>query len=119
MCADVVMEVQARDAQANRAGAAKRTLEEALAAVSPRVVPRPATWASRLIHGSVTALWVLLFARAFFLHGVVAWATGLAYVLYDTLLLCFVTLKSWPLARRMAQAGAAAGAPPGRARRLA
>jgi len=111
------MEARA-DAQSNSSGATRRSLEEALSAVSPRLTPRQATWAGRLIHGSVTALWVLLFARAFFLHGVVAWATGLAYVIYDTLLLFFVTLKSWPLARRMAQAGATAGASAAGARRL-
>jgi cellulose synthase/poly-beta-1,6-N-acetylglucosamine synthase-like glycosyltransferase len=102
MCADVVIEPQTPTVQAGRAASTpKHSLEEALAAISPRITPRQATWAGRLIHGSVTALWVLLFARAFFLHGVVAWATGLAYVIYDTLLLFFVTLKSWPLARRM------------------
>ncbi|CAB3756216.1 glycosyltransferase family 2 protein [Paraburkholderia humisilvae] len=102
MCSDVVIEKEAPQAQADRSGGTPRhSLEDALAALSPRLVPRQATWAGRLIHGSVTALWVLLFARAFFLHGLVAWATGLAYVLYDTLLLCFVTLKSWPLAGRM------------------
>jgi cellulose synthase/poly-beta-1,6-N-acetylglucosamine synthase-like glycosyltransferase len=119
MCADVVIEPQASNAQAGRAGSTpKHSLEDALAAISPRITPRQATWAGRLIHGSVTALWVLLFARAFFLHGVVAWATGIAYVVYDTLLLCFVTLKSWPLARRMSQAGATAGASAAGARRL-
>ncbi|GAB2896682.1 glycosyltransferase family 2 protein [Paraburkholderia jirisanensis] len=104
MCADIVAEEAkvVAGVPADRAYCApKRSLEEALAAVSPRIVPRGATWAGRLIHGSVTALWILLFARAFFLHGLVAWATGLAYVLYDTVLLVFVTIKSWPLAGRL------------------
>ncbi|MFC0399927.1 glycosyltransferase family 2 protein [Paraburkholderia rhizosphaerae] len=102
MCADLVIEKEAPQAQDDRSGGTpKRSLEDALAALSPRIVPRRATWAGRLIHGGVTALWLLLFARAFFLHGVVAWATGLAYVLYDTLLLFFVTVKAWPLAKRM------------------
>src|SRR5262249_19247067 len=93
---------EAQQTQASRShGAPRQSLEDALAAVSPRIVPRDATWAGRLIHGTVTALWVLLFARAFFLHGLVAWATGIAYVLYDTLLLFFVTMKSWPLAKRI------------------
>src|SRR5690349_18207322 len=117
MCSDRVVEAQT-DAQFDPSSAPEHSLEDALAEISPRIAPRHATWAGRLIHGSVTALWVLLFARAFFLHGVVAWATGLAYVIYDTLLLFFVTLKSWPLARRMAQAGAMAGAPAAGARRL-
>jgi cellulose synthase/poly-beta-1,6-N-acetylglucosamine synthase-like glycosyltransferase len=77
----------------------KRTLEQALALASPRIVPRPTTLLSTLIHLSVVALWLLLFARAFFLQGVVAWSTGIAYVIYDTLLLVFVTLKTLPLMR--------------------
>ncbi|HEY1998258.1 glycosyltransferase family 2 protein [Paraburkholderia sp.] len=77
----------------------KRTLEQALALASPRIVPRPTTLLSTLIHLSVVVLWLLLFARAFFLQGVVAWSTGIAYVLYDTLLLAFVTWKTLPLVR--------------------
>ena len=76
------------------------SLREALAVASPRINPRKGTWQSAVIHGSVTALWLLLFARAFFLHGALAWSTGIAYVLYDTLLLAFVTVKTWPLIRR-------------------
>jgi cellulose synthase/poly-beta-1,6-N-acetylglucosamine synthase-like glycosyltransferase len=78
----------------------KLSLREALAAASPRINPRKGTWQSGVIHGSVTALWLLLFARAFFLHGALAWSTGIAYVLYDTLLLAFVTVKTLPLIRR-------------------
>ncbi|MGH8781713.1 glycosyltransferase family 2 protein [Paraburkholderia sp.] len=89
----------------------KTSLEQALAAASPRIVPRPVTLTGLLIHGSVGVLWLILFARAFFLHGLVAWSTGLAYVIYDTLLLVFVTLKALPLAygarpRSVAPAGA-------------
>jgi cellulose synthase/poly-beta-1,6-N-acetylglucosamine synthase-like glycosyltransferase len=116
MCSDAVIETQAPQAQAKSAASTpKHSLEEALAALSPRITPRGATWAGRLIHGGVTVLWILLFARAFFLHGVVAWSTGLAYVIYDTLLLFFVTIKSWPLARGIA---AAAAAPAASGRRL-
>ncbi|MGF6721619.1 cellulose synthase/poly-beta-1,6-N-acetylglucosamine synthase-like glycosyltransferase [Paraburkholderia sp. GAS41] len=70
-----------------------------MALASPRIVPRPTTLLSTLIHLGVVALWLLLFARAFFLQGVVAWSTGIAYVVYDTLLLAFVTLKTLPLMR--------------------
>ena len=76
------------------------SLEAALAKASPRIAPRPVTVASVLIHGSVVVLWMVLFARAFFLHGVVAWSTGIAYVVYDTLLLMFVGAKSWTLVKR-------------------
>ena len=77
----------------------KTSLEAALAQASPRIAPRPVTLASVLIHGGVVVLWLALFARAFFLHGVVAWSTGIAYVVYDTLLLMFVAAKSWTLVR--------------------
>ncbi|SEI64792.1 glycosyltransferase family 2 protein [Paraburkholderia diazotrophica] len=80
-------------------GRSRLSLRDALEAVSPRINPRKASWQSIVIHGSVTALWLLLFARAFFLHGALAWSTGIAYVVYDTLLLAFVTVKTWPLIR--------------------
>ena len=70
-----------------------------MALASPRIVPRPTTLLSTFIHLSVVVLWLLLFARAFFLQGVVAWSTGIAYVVYDTLLLVFVTVKTLPLIR--------------------
>jgi cellulose synthase/poly-beta-1,6-N-acetylglucosamine synthase-like glycosyltransferase len=77
----------------------KTSLEAALALASPRIAPRPFRLPSVLIHGGVLLLWLVLFARAFFLHGVVAWSTGIAYVVYDTLLLAFVAAKSWTLVR--------------------
>ncbi|MFM0741274.1 glycosyltransferase family 2 protein [Paraburkholderia xenovorans] len=78
----------------------KKTLEQALALASPRILPRPTTSLSTLIHLSVVVLWLLLFARAFFLKGALAWSTGIVYVLYDTVLLAFVTWKALPLMRR-------------------
>ncbi|WP_233885174.1 glycosyltransferase family 2 protein [Paraburkholderia flagellata] len=72
----------------------KNTLEEALARTSPRLVPPPTPFASIAIHLGVMALWFVLFARAFFLQGVVAWSTGIAYVVYDTVLLLFVAWKA-------------------------
>jgi cellulose synthase/poly-beta-1,6-N-acetylglucosamine synthase-like glycosyltransferase len=53
--------------------------------------------ASMLIHGGVLVLWAVLFARAFSLQGVAAWSVGIAYVVYDTLLLAFVTFQALPL----------------------
>jgi cellulose synthase/poly-beta-1,6-N-acetylglucosamine synthase-like glycosyltransferase len=106
MDADVIEEAtlargDARDgACGTGADRSKPSLRDALEAVSPRINPRKASWQSVVIHGSVTALWLLLFARAFFLHGALAWSTGIAYVVYDTLLLAFVTVKTWPLIRR-------------------
>jgi cellulose synthase/poly-beta-1,6-N-acetylglucosamine synthase-like glycosyltransferase len=89
-----------RERRVEAGSGAELSLGDALAAVSPRLNPRKATWQSVVIHGSVTALWLLLFARAFFLHGALAWSTGIAYVVYDTLLLAFVTWKALPLIRR-------------------
>ncbi|MFP4904143.1 glycosyltransferase family 2 protein, partial [Paraburkholderia sp. BR14261] len=88
----------------------KNTLEDALARTSPRLVPPPTPFASIAIHLGVMALWFVLFARAFFLQGVVAWSTGIAYVVYDTVLLLFVAWKARVLlapAAAPADAGAA------------
>jgi cellulose synthase/poly-beta-1,6-N-acetylglucosamine synthase-like glycosyltransferase len=68
------------------------SLDRALTAASPRRspvalgLPLP----SLLIHAGVAALWASLFACAFVLHGVYAWSAGVAYVVYDTILLAFV-----------------------------
>jgi cellulose synthase/poly-beta-1,6-N-acetylglucosamine synthase-like glycosyltransferase len=74
-------------------------LDRARALTSPRISPVRTPLISMLIHGGVMVLWLVLFARAFFLHGVVAWSTGIAYVVYDTLLLVFVAWKSFSLMR--------------------
>src|ERR1700735_2446276 len=74
-------------------------LDRARALTSPRISPVRTPLISVLIHGGVMALWLVLFARAFFLHGVVAWSTGIAYVIYAPLLLIFVAWKSLSLMR--------------------
>lgn len=51
------------------------------------------------MHAGVAVLWCLLFAQAFFLKGVFAWGTGVAYVVYDTALLAFVFWQAWHLMR--------------------
>ena len=86
-------------------------LNRALALTSPRISPVRTPVVSVLIHAGVMVLWVVLFARAFFLHGVVAWSTGIAYVIYDTLLLVFVAWKTLPLMKPLAQVSASAPAP--------
>jgi len=78
-----------------------QTQLEAFESSSPRFTPRPIPFASRLIHGAVIGLWCALFASAFFLKGLFAWSTGIAYVIYDTLLLLFVFWQSLPLLRRV------------------
>jgi cellulose synthase/poly-beta-1,6-N-acetylglucosamine synthase-like glycosyltransferase len=84
------------------------SLDRALALASPRISPVRTPVASVMIHGGVMALWVVLFARAFFLHGVVAWSTGIAYVIYDTLLLVFVAWKSLSLMKPLPPASSSA-----------
>jgi cellulose synthase/poly-beta-1,6-N-acetylglucosamine synthase-like glycosyltransferase len=76
------------------------SLYDALVTASPRLTPRRTPLASVLIHGSVLALWIILFARAFGVHGVLAWATGVFYAGYDTVLLLFVAWQTLPLAGR-------------------
>ena len=66
------------------------TLNQALKAASPRLSPPPTPLRAVLIHGSVMAIWVLLFARAFVIDNVFAWSAGIVYVTYDTALLLFV-----------------------------
>ena len=75
------------------------TLTQALAAASPRLSPPKTPIRAVLIHGAVTLVWVLLFARAFVVDNVFAWSAGIAYVTYDTLLLGFVFWKTLALLR--------------------
>jgi len=75
-------------------------LTSAFAAASPRHSHPPTPLRSNLIHGAVGVLWVLLFARAFFLNGVFAWSAGIIYVLYDSALLVFVFWNTLSLLRR-------------------
>jgi cellulose synthase/poly-beta-1,6-N-acetylglucosamine synthase-like glycosyltransferase len=80
-------------------------LEARLRSISPRYT-RPATpWPSLLIHGAVAAAWILLFAHAFHGHGVGAWSVGIIYIAYDTLLLAFTFVQTWPLRSSARPAG--------------
>ena len=82
------------------------TVEQELAAkrqaISPRYAPVPTPLRSRLIHGGALLLWVVLFARAFMGGGLFAWSAGLAYILYDTVLLAFVFWQTLALLRPVA-----------------
>ena len=64
---------------------------------SPRHTRPPTPWRAALIHGGVTALWLVLFARAFGAGGLFAWSVGVAYIGYDTALLLFVFTQTLPL----------------------
>jgi cellulose synthase/poly-beta-1,6-N-acetylglucosamine synthase-like glycosyltransferase len=57
---------------------------------SPRFSPPRTPARAMLIHGAVMLLWVLLFARAFVANNIFAWSAGIAYIVYDTVLLGFV-----------------------------
>ena len=76
------------------------TLELRLKAASPRYCAPPTPLRAVLIHGSVLMLWALLFAMAFRYTGVLAWSTGIAYVVYDTVLLLFVFWQTLSLVRQ-------------------
>ncbi|WP_084071021.1 glycosyltransferase family 2 protein [Pandoraea vervacti] len=74
-------------------------LETLRAQHSPRFTLPRTPMASWLVHSGVALLWCLLFAQAFLLKGVFAWGAGVAYVVYDTLLLAFVFWQAWRLMR--------------------
>jgi len=86
-------------------------LQDALRAASPRLTPPPTPLTSILIHGSIALLWVLLFARAFVLNGLLAWSVGVVYVSYDTALLAFVFWQTFGLAKTTAKPRSAGAAP--------
>jgi cellulose synthase/poly-beta-1,6-N-acetylglucosamine synthase-like glycosyltransferase len=74
-------------------------LQSAFLAASPRLSPPRTPLRSWLIHGGVLVLWALLFAMAFKVGNVRAWSVGVAYVLYDTVLLLFVGWMTLPILR--------------------
>jgi len=75
------------------------SLQRAFAAASPRLSPPNTPLRSWLIHGGVLVLWALLFAMAFKFGNVASWSVGVAYVLYDTVLLLFVAWMTLPILR--------------------
>ena len=86
-------------------------LQDALRAASPRLAPPPTPLTSILIHGGIALLWVLLFARAFVLDGLLAWSVGVVYVSYDTALLALVFWQTFGLAKTTAKPRSAGAAP--------
>jgi cellulose synthase/poly-beta-1,6-N-acetylglucosamine synthase-like glycosyltransferase len=69
-------------------------LELAFRAHSPRLNPRPATLAGAGLYTAIVAFWMLSMFAAFSASGLLAWAVGVLYVGYDTLLLTFVAWQS-------------------------
>ncbi|HQT63666.1 MAG: glycosyl transferase [Acidocella sp. 20-57-95] len=76
------------------------SLEASLHANAPRWTKPATPLASILIHGGVSALWVLLLARAFLGHGIGAWSVGIIYIAYDTALLSFTFWQTLKLGRK-------------------
>lgn len=81
------------------------SLERALFASSPRFTPPATPLGSILIHVAVAALWIATLVFAFVLGGVFAWSTGIAYILYDTVLLAFVFVQTFSLHAPLASQG--------------
>jgi cellulose synthase/poly-beta-1,6-N-acetylglucosamine synthase-like glycosyltransferase len=77
-------------------------LDRTRQASSPRYAPPPTPARAILIHGGVTLLWVVLFARAFGAGSILVWSVGLAYIGYDSALIVFVFLQTLPLLRSAA-----------------
>ena len=73
------------------------SLAPALALSSSRLAPPPTPWRSIVIHAAVLVAWLLLFGVAFVRAGALAWAVGIAYIAYDTVLQMFVAWQSWRL----------------------
>lgn len=75
------------------------SIERAFAAHSPRLAPRPVSLGSRAVSLVGPLVFVVLTAQVFFRLGLLAWAVGIAYVVYDTFLLAFTALQILPLRR--------------------
>ncbi len=74
-------------------------LHAAFQANAPRASWRTTPWQSVAVHGGVLLTWALAVLAAFGLGGVWAWSSGLAYVVYDTVLLTFTAIATWQLVR--------------------
>jgi glycosyltransferase involved in cell wall biosynthesis len=75
------------------------TLQRAFQSNSPRFTGAGTTWPSALIHASVWLAWLALLAMTLRMSGLRAWGVGVAYVVYDTVLLLFVAWQTLPLLR--------------------
>ena len=76
------------------------TLDTRFAAYSPRLNRPTFTIASILLHGGALLLLALLVEMAWKQTGIFAWSVGLTYIGYDTFLLGFVAVMTWPLHRQ-------------------
>ena len=89
------------------------SLAATLHTLSPRYTPRRIPWNSRLIGLCAPLAFLALTAQAFFRQGLAVWSVGIAYILYDTLLLAFT---AWEIRHlrdsSVAEAGRADSATP-------
>ncbi|MBY0382046.1 MAG: glycosyltransferase family 2 protein [Xanthobacteraceae bacterium] len=74
-----------------------RSLHAAFVAASPRLTHRVVPFLSVAIYVAVVGLWVGLFAHAFQANNIIAWSSGMVYIVYDCVLLVVVALLTWPL----------------------
>jgi cellulose synthase/poly-beta-1,6-N-acetylglucosamine synthase-like glycosyltransferase len=65
------------------------SLTNIFVAESPRLTPRAIPLASRVIGLLAPIVFIVLTAQAFFRQGLIVWSIGIAYILYDTVLLAF------------------------------
>jgi cellulose synthase/poly-beta-1,6-N-acetylglucosamine synthase-like glycosyltransferase len=80
-------------------------LDQSLRAISPRFTPPPRYLVGPLIWLVAVVLFIALFAQGFVRTGIAAWAVGLVYVLYDTVLLMFVARQTWHLRSTIVRPG--------------
>ncbi len=87
-------------------GSNSSSLEERFFRESPRLNPRPVPLVSWVIVATVVAVYFLLLWPAFFRQNLAAWSVGIAYIVYDTVLLGFT---AWQIARLKRKRPAAPG----------
>jgi cellulose synthase/poly-beta-1,6-N-acetylglucosamine synthase-like glycosyltransferase len=83
-----------------------QSLDERLAAESPRLTPRPVPLASTTFTTAAVILFFLLLLPAFFRQNLAAWSIGIAYILYDTALLAFTAVQIVKLKRATTKSAA-------------
>ncbi len=79
-------------------------MKTAFVAASPRIARVRTPLASFMVHGAVLFLWIGLTAQALGATGLGAWAAGVFYVLYDSLLIALVFVWNVRSSRRRAVA---------------
>jgi cellulose synthase/poly-beta-1,6-N-acetylglucosamine synthase-like glycosyltransferase len=76
-----------------------QSLTSIFTAQSPRLTPRPVPLVSWLIGIAAPLVFVALIVQAFLRQGLAVWSVGIAYILYDTMLLVFTAWQIRDLGR--------------------